>query len=37
MSLIALEDLRVAAIPICDLKGLLLRHPQVGLVAAPLS
>jgi CRP/FNR family cyclic AMP-dependent transcriptional regulator len=32
ISVIALEDLRVAAIPITELKRLLLRHPQVGVV-----
>jgi CRP-like cAMP-binding protein len=31
MSVIALEDLRVASIPIAALKKLLLRHPRVGL------
>ncbi|MGE5527000.1 MAG: Crp/Fnr family transcriptional regulator [Rhodospirillaceae bacterium] len=31
MSVIALEGLRVASIPITDLKQLLLRHPQVGI------
>lgn len=31
MSLIALEDLRLAAIPIPVLKALLLRHPEVAL------
>ena len=30
MSVIALEDLRVASIPIAELKKLLLRHAQVG-------
>ena len=30
MSVIALEDLRVASIPMAGLKQLLLRHPQVG-------
>ena len=30
MSVIALEDLRVASIPMAALKQLLLRHPQVG-------
>ena len=30
MSVIALEDLRVASIPIAALKALLLRHPQVN-------
>jgi CRP/FNR family cyclic AMP-dependent transcriptional regulator len=32
MSVIALDDLRVASIPMAGLKQLLLRHPQVGLV-----
>lgn len=32
ISVIALEDLRVAAIPITEFKQLLLRHPQVALV-----
>jgi CRP/FNR family cyclic AMP-dependent transcriptional regulator len=32
MSVVALEDLRVASIPIGGMKQLLLRHPQVGLV-----
>jgi len=32
ISVIALENLRVAAIPITELKELLLRHPQVGVV-----
>lgn len=31
MSVIALEDLRVASIPIAELKALLLRHPQVAV------
>lgn len=31
MSVIALDDLRVASIPMAELKQLLLRHPQVGL------
>jgi CRP/FNR family cyclic AMP-dependent transcriptional regulator len=31
MSVIALEDLRVAAIPMPDLHALLLEHPQVGV------
>ena len=31
MSVIALEDLRVASIPIAEVKALMLRHPQVGL------
>lgn len=31
MSVVALEDLRVASIPIATLKTLMLRHPQVGL------
>ena len=32
MSVTALDDLRVASIPIAELKQLLLRHPQVGVV-----
>lgn len=32
MSVIAIEELRVASIPIAALKQLLLRHPQVNLV-----
>jgi CRP/FNR family cyclic AMP-dependent transcriptional regulator len=32
MSVIALEDLRVASIPVTEIKRLLLRHPQVGVV-----
>jgi len=32
MSVIAIENLRVASIPIGDFKQLLLRHPQVGLL-----
>lgn len=31
MSVTALEDLRVASIPIAELKALLLRHPQVAV------
>ncbi|MGZ8267577.1 MAG: Crp/Fnr family transcriptional regulator [Burkholderiales bacterium] len=31
MSVIALEDLRVASIPVTEIKRLLLRHPQVGV------
>jgi CRP/FNR family cyclic AMP-dependent transcriptional regulator len=31
MSVIALEDLRVASIPMAEVKELLLRHPQVGV------
>ena len=31
MSVIALDDLRVASIPMAELKQLLLRYPQVGL------
>ena len=30
MSVVALDDLRVASIPMADLKKLMLRHPQVG-------
>jgi len=32
MSVTALDDLRVASIPIAELKQLLLRHPHVGVV-----
>lgn len=32
MSVIVLEDLRVASIPIPEIKQLLLRHPEVGIV-----
>jgi CRP/FNR family cyclic AMP-dependent transcriptional regulator len=32
MSVIALDDLRVASIPMAGIKQLLLRHPQVGFV-----
>ena len=31
MSVIALEDLRVAAIPMADVRQLVLRHPEVGV------
>jgi CRP/FNR family cyclic AMP-dependent transcriptional regulator len=31
MSIVALEDLRVASIPTIELKALLLRHPQVAV------
>src|SRR4249920_2684111 len=31
MSVIALEDLRVASIPMTELKPLLLRHPQLAV------
>jgi CRP/FNR family cyclic AMP-dependent transcriptional regulator len=32
MSVIALEDLRVASIPVTEIKRLLLRYPRVGVV-----
>lgn len=31
MSVVALDDLRVAAIPLADLRELLLRHPQLAV------
>ena len=31
MSIVAVEDLRVASIPMSELRALLLRHPQLGI------